>query len=167
MSRNSNREVLNLFFFFQAEDGIRDVAVTGVQTCALPISPADGDDPAGVRGRDVLPRDSDVQRGDRDPRHPFGAVHGFFDRARRGVNINYDAFADARRRRVPYPSDVDVAVVVDFPDDRTHLGGPDIQSDDVLFTRHGCPPATDSGYGRSIGAAVASCLVPLDLVESG
>src|SRR2546422_630663 len=28
------------FFFFQAEDGIRDVAVTGVQTCALPISSA-------------------------------------------------------------------------------------------------------------------------------
>src|SRR2546429_727177 len=26
-----------MFFFFQAEDGIRDVAVTGVQTCALPI----------------------------------------------------------------------------------------------------------------------------------
>src|SRR2546422_7019527 len=25
-------------FFFQAEDGIRDVAVTGVQTCALPIA---------------------------------------------------------------------------------------------------------------------------------
>src|SRR2546422_8263865 len=25
------------FFFFQAEDGIRDVAVTGVQTCALPL----------------------------------------------------------------------------------------------------------------------------------
>src|SRR5256884_1455897 len=30
---------MSLFFFFQAEDGIRDVAVTGVQTCALPISP--------------------------------------------------------------------------------------------------------------------------------
>src|SRR2546421_6709324 len=26
------------FFFFQAEDGIRDLIVTGVQTCALPIS---------------------------------------------------------------------------------------------------------------------------------
>src|SRR2546422_7800277 len=26
-----------MLFFFQAEDGIRDVAVTGVQTCALPI----------------------------------------------------------------------------------------------------------------------------------
>src|SRR2546429_4985770 len=32
------RTLLSVFFFFQAEDGIRDVAVTGVQTCALPIS---------------------------------------------------------------------------------------------------------------------------------
>src|SRR6266496_5037216 len=30
------------FFFFQAEDGIRDLYVTGVQTCALPISAAGG-----------------------------------------------------------------------------------------------------------------------------
>src|SRR3954447_16898194 len=34
-------------FFFQAEDGIRDATVTGVQTCALPISPAPA--PAFVR----------------------------------------------------------------------------------------------------------------------
>src|SRR5438445_13683595 len=34
------------FFFFQAEDGIRDIGVTGVQTCALPIS-------AGRTVRDV------------------------------------------------------------------------------------------------------------------
>src|SRR2546422_1631906 len=34
----------SFFFFFQAEDGIRDVAVTGVQTCALPI----WQDPAAV-----------------------------------------------------------------------------------------------------------------------
>src|SRR6266508_5233534 len=32
------------FFFFQAEDGIRDGHVTGVQTCALPILVADGTD---------------------------------------------------------------------------------------------------------------------------
>src|SRR5256884_7183668 len=32
-------ETIVCFFFFQAEDGIRDVAVTGVQTCALPIWP--------------------------------------------------------------------------------------------------------------------------------
>src|SRR2546425_10842061 len=30
--------VVLIFFFFQAEDGIRDKLVTGVQTCALPIS---------------------------------------------------------------------------------------------------------------------------------
>src|SRR5688500_19807960 len=29
--------MLSFFFFFQAEDGIRDYKVTGVQTCALPI----------------------------------------------------------------------------------------------------------------------------------
>src|SRR5215467_13619253 len=29
---------MEFFFFFQAEDGIRDYKVTGVQTCALPIS---------------------------------------------------------------------------------------------------------------------------------
>src|SRR5437762_6618636 len=29
--------IIILFFFFQAEDGIRDTSVTGVQTCALPI----------------------------------------------------------------------------------------------------------------------------------
>ena len=34
--------VMCFFFFFQAEDGIRGVAVTGVQTCALPILVADG-----------------------------------------------------------------------------------------------------------------------------
>src|SRR5256885_9869730 len=34
---SSDRECVCLFFFFQAEDGIRDYKVTGVQTCALPI----------------------------------------------------------------------------------------------------------------------------------
>src|SRR5687767_15404934 len=34
---------LFMYFFFQAEDGIRDKLVTGVQTCALPICNADVD----------------------------------------------------------------------------------------------------------------------------
>src|SRR5438034_2322191 len=34
---NRDISVWFLFFFFQAEDGIRDHCVTGVQTCALPI----------------------------------------------------------------------------------------------------------------------------------
>src|SRR5688572_32769376 len=36
-SESQNEAVLD--FFFQAEDGIRDLTVTGVQTCALPIYP--------------------------------------------------------------------------------------------------------------------------------
>src|SRR3712207_7326655 len=38
------------FFFFQAEDGIRDIGVTGVQTCALPICPDGGARMAAARG---------------------------------------------------------------------------------------------------------------------
>src|SRR2546430_12912472 len=40
-----------IFFFFQAEDGIRDLTVTGVQTCALPICDHLGraESPAGHR----------------------------------------------------------------------------------------------------------------------
>src|SRR5690606_39599897 len=60
----------SLFFFFQAEDGIRDFHVTGVQTCALPIYPReqhDDEDPSGVEdGRER-------QREDGLPRtHPGG-----------------------------------------------------------------------------------------------
>src|SRR2546422_9933259 len=48
--------VMLFFFFFQAEDGIRDVAVTGVQTCALPISQA------GNRSNDLPTYGSDSER---------------------------------------------------------------------------------------------------------
>src|SRR2546425_5550548 len=50
------------FFFFQAEDGIRDKLVTGVQTCALPIYLRRAG-PGGVPGRtDRRPRGARVQR---------------------------------------------------------------------------------------------------------
>src|SRR3712207_8978850 len=35
-------DTISSVFFFQAEDGIRDIVVTGVQTCALPICPRQG-----------------------------------------------------------------------------------------------------------------------------
>src|SRR2546430_9178197 len=66
---------LVFFFFFQAEDGIRDLTVTGVQTCALPISPLEAVcDPraraaagaarrAGVRARDRADAESAARRG--------------------------------------------------------------------------------------------------------
>src|SRR5947209_12889276 len=53
------------FFFFQAEDGIRDIGVTGVQTCALPISGGDPilyvNNPPGL-DRGVRRRSLDVMR---------------------------------------------------------------------------------------------------------
>src|SRR2546430_13262468 len=45
-----------LFFFFQAEDGIRDLTVTGVQTCALPISASRALDRSRRRGGAGLER---------------------------------------------------------------------------------------------------------------
>src|SRR6267143_4419943 len=53
---------LNLvFFFFQAEDGIRDGTVTGVQTCALPISRGNLDDHFARLGDDRLATETRVQ----------------------------------------------------------------------------------------------------------
>src|SRR5438132_3294284 len=51
-------DVLDLrlrLFFFQAEDGIRDHCVTGVQTCALPISPAVAKE-FGIKNPMAIPR---------------------------------------------------------------------------------------------------------------
>src|SRR5437773_5736554 len=48
-----------IFFFFQAEDGIRDRDVTGVQTCALPIS--------GKSGSAKLPRKGVERTRERKP----------------------------------------------------------------------------------------------------
>src|SRR5256886_13515527 len=42
MLRRRAGNVELVIFFFQAEDGIRDLTVTGVQTCALPIFPRTG-----------------------------------------------------------------------------------------------------------------------------
>src|SRR5258708_31341804 len=55
------------FFFFQAEDGIRDDLVTGVQTCALPISRK-----KGSRGSDPRPPSPTVR-----PRGAGGRSPGF------------------------------------------------------------------------------------------
>src|SRR5882762_871545 len=48
-----SRQCSVLSFFFQAEDGIRDSSVTGVQTCALPIYARKGRRHPGHRDEDV------------------------------------------------------------------------------------------------------------------
>src|SRR5215211_9526007 len=66
-----------LFFFFQAEDGIRYHCVTGVQTCALPISRSRFDRRLAQLGPDVLAPEFDEARFLRrlredDPTRPIG-----------------------------------------------------------------------------------------------
>src|SRR5437868_14457060 len=51
----SAHRITFFFFFFQAEDGIRDRNVTGVQTCALPISDGYAQTGLGVPVRDWFP----------------------------------------------------------------------------------------------------------------
>src|SRR5690625_7993713 len=50
------------FFFFQAEDGIRDGHVTGVQTCALPISDGEEEALAAVLASQLGRGDEELQR---------------------------------------------------------------------------------------------------------
>src|SRR5437763_8480559 len=80
--------ILILYFFFQAEDGIRDTSVTGVQTCALPICGwrrlddrlhrAHGDAVAAARARgqkaDLVRRAGGPEVAPR--RHPALGAHG-------------------------------------------------------------------------------------------
>src|SRR3989449_4496960 len=72
----SYRSFSLFFFFFQAEDGIRDVAVTGVQTCALPIS-----HPGVVRRPDRLWAHRDGAHGDDHPLRGLGGAAGGGGRA--------------------------------------------------------------------------------------
>src|SRR5437762_13910599 len=51
MAVRGNSPPVQSFFFFQAEDGIRGTSVTGVQTCALPISPRRGAGGSGAADR--------------------------------------------------------------------------------------------------------------------
>src|SRR3712207_8239548 len=95
-------------FFFQAEDGIRDIGVTGVQTCALPISGPGvtgerrGHARARRRGGVFQPRRRRGVRG-RDRPDPRGvpAVAGL--RGRRPRSEERRVGKECRSRWPPYP----------------------------------------------------------------
>src|SRR6266511_4666231 len=86
----------SFFFFFQAEDGIRDFHVTGVQTCTLPIyrvegvQPADHvDDRGDVLGGDDL-ADPGVDRPGGDPPGRVPSYQHDLDGGVRRVQPAYD-----------------------------------------------------------------------------
>src|SRR5207245_6957223 len=72
-----SRLVLSLLFFFQAEDGIRDATVTGVQTCALPIS-SPGPAALGARRAERPVRVTSPPPGSSWFGHPRGLATLFF-----------------------------------------------------------------------------------------
>src|SRR5256885_5512996 len=88
-----------VFFFFQAEDGIRDYKVTGVQTCALPIYSTDmrwGARSGNVRFYDRLDRGRERSQ----PVERFGKISGMIETAEnlaRDYGISREA-ADADRK---------------------------------------------------------------------
>src|SRR2546430_7506072 len=83
-----NHDADDLLFFFQAEDGIRDLTVTGVQTCALPISHWRGPWQTGVSPEKNLP---DKVQGNIIWRAPFGCISAPLVLNERVYLINYDA----------------------------------------------------------------------------
>src|SRR5947209_19560536 len=92
------------FFFFQAEDGIRDIGVTGVQTCALPIYEGVElllrDRLAEGRGHDVLRvagRDVCVRVGDRRPDERRERLLRALRLGRQLVEVRADLAGRARR----------------------------------------------------------------------
>src|SRR5439155_6401088 len=82
-------EINAVFFFFQAEDGIRDGHVTGVQTCALPISI-----PLVVKANEARPTKIEG-----NPEHPDS--NGGTDRYTQASILNlYDPDRRSEERRV-------------------------------------------------------------------
>src|SRR2546430_2782124 len=85
----TGRDITVVFFFFQAEDGIRDLTVTGVQTCALPISPTADAPRAAQRVKEVL-----------EVEPPYGARVTFSTGERPGSGWDAPVMADWLRDSV-------------------------------------------------------------------
>src|SRR5256885_10600503 len=97
---------LRCLFFFQAEDGIRDYKVTGVQTCALPIFPpsrrGDEREMVEVVAPDVIEPVAGVIERTNDPRILRFRLGGDDDRAVTGRSEERRVGKECRSRGWPY-----------------------------------------------------------------
>src|SRR5437764_15457310 len=91
-------------FFFQAEDGIRDTSVTGVQTCALPIwalAPYQPEHKVDGLVAHAVPVDDHCAQ--QPERHPVAQLGGFADIALRSPRSEERRVGkECRSRRSPY-----------------------------------------------------------------
>src|SRR6266404_4829597 len=155
------------FFFFQAEDGIRDKLVTGVQTCALPISPARS---ARCRSTLAKPRSSYGSRRSRanaSSADTRPAATSSRSRCRRSLSIGAQPQQEIRRAGLEageVDGDVDVAelaearhdalVAIVLPEPR-HLVAPDLQSRQPVVVAHAELPEAERFEKRLGGVDLA------------
>src|SRR5256885_16442888 len=95
----SNWECLTFFFFFQAEDGIRDYKVTGVQTCALPICCVSRNQAERSEGPSKLPVCQRLRRGGWGGASPPGGRVGLWSDSPRGFKGGRSAEGGFRGRK--------------------------------------------------------------------
>src|SRR5216684_5796101 len=141
-----------LFFFFQAEDGIRDVAVTGVQTCALPISP---------------PSASSSMTQDECRRRRAAGLAGCGANALAGVRQSARQHHRSLTASGPAPRWTPVLPQVDA--DNLRLGGPH-PTRNAGIRRGGCVVTpTHRDYRRLLNAVFSvsgDCIAPISLRQS-
>src|SRR3989442_14054650 len=95
---------MRFFFFFQAEDGIRDADVTGVQTCALPIyllSPRAFRNPAAKEDDDEPERGADCKRASPAQPDRHMARRSEERRVGKGVDLGGRRIIKKKKSRMP------------------------------------------------------------------
>src|SRR2546426_702446 len=140
------------FFFFQAEDGIRDYKVTGVQTCALPILRGRPTLALGVRDHVQCQRGLTARFGAEDLRYPPPRDAADPDRRVQVDRARRDDLHPHPRRIGPHPHDGALAAsLLDLRDGEVEgLSALVRELRDFLFRRHECPR---HGLGASFGEA--------------
>src|SRR5438445_9324891 len=142
-------------FFFQAEDGIRDIAVTGVQTCALPISVD-----VAVFEREVLLLGDRLGHAQLVPPRGSGRAGAFVYHARRFVEGTTLRDWLANHGEMPLRRVIEVLRDVLLALAHAHRGSiahGDLRPENVLLTA-GRVQVADTGIVDAVGRAVPSAL---------
>ncbi len=94
---------------------------------------ADRDHSVRIEAAHVAAGDAGVDRVDLAVRHQLGLLDRALDRLHRRLDVDDHALLQAARRLAAHADDLDRTVGRDLADQREHLGGADVQSDDDVF----------------------------------
>ena len=108
----------------------------------FPVLAGDRHDTPAVEAFDVGARQAEIDVVDLDAGRQFGFVDGLANRLHGRLDVDHRAAPDALRIGDTEADDADVATVEEFADDRGHLRGADVESDQMpLFASHSSSPA--------------------------